>query len=492
MNLKRIIAVLLALITVFVLVGCGKSRRPVVKLTLSTEDAVAILAAAGISLPDVEDVTCANTTVKWFASWDPFRNYSDEEIVNSGYWVFTEKYGCEVEWVETTWEERFSGLATKVSSNQSPDFFPLSTEIFPNYVMKEVFQPVNDYVDYTDPLWAGTAQIAKDYLTLGDKVYGFVQGNGVENVMVYNRRVMEENGFDDPAELYYAGDWTWDVFLDMCIDFSDPDQQKYALDAWWWDIGVMESTGTDIMEYDLELGEYVSNLDDPRLERAANLISELQKNQCMFPVWANGWKSRDNNAEGAGIKDGLTLFWVASGYGPIQKPVSEMALRFGDMEQEEIMFVPMPRDPDGDGKHYVTASYSGYALVTGAKNPEGVGLLAACNRFKSLDHTVKAFNKRQLVTKYLWNDEMLAMQEEYARLVEEGNFVVPTKDGVGGKLYNSSGSGIINKCKALGRTGASSTSWAQIKETYSEQLKYYIDALNLDIEEYEASLVAGE
>lgn len=44
--MKRAFAVLLAVLMIIALVGCGKAQREVIKLTLSTEDAEAILAAA--------------------------------------------------------------------------------------------------------------------------------------------------------------------------------------------------------------------------------------------------------------------------------------------------------------------------------------------------------------------------------------------------------------------------------------------------------------
>lgn len=83
--MKRIISLFLALVLVFALVGCGKERRKIIELTLSTEDSEAIMAAAGIMLPDVEETAAANTTVKWFSWWDTFHNYRDDEVINTGY-----------------------------------------------------------------------------------------------------------------------------------------------------------------------------------------------------------------------------------------------------------------------------------------------------------------------------------------------------------------------------------------------------------------------
>lgn len=83
--MKRAFAVLLAVLMIIALVGCGKAQREVIKLTLSTEDAEAILAAAGIMLPDAETTACAGSVVKWYAWYDSLQNYSEDEIVNTGY-----------------------------------------------------------------------------------------------------------------------------------------------------------------------------------------------------------------------------------------------------------------------------------------------------------------------------------------------------------------------------------------------------------------------
>lgn len=106
--MKRIIALVLALVTIFAFVGCGKERREIVKITLSSENSEAILAAAGIRLPDVEEAAGANSTVTWLSWYDDFHNYDETEIVNTGFFTFTEKYGGEVEWIECDYFERFN------------------------------------------------------------------------------------------------------------------------------------------------------------------------------------------------------------------------------------------------------------------------------------------------------------------------------------------------------------------------------------------------
>ena len=65
--MKRLLSLLLVLMLIVSLIGCGKSaRRQPIRITLSTEDSEAILAAAGITLPDAEVAAGANSVVKYF------------------------------------------------------------------------------------------------------------------------------------------------------------------------------------------------------------------------------------------------------------------------------------------------------------------------------------------------------------------------------------------------------------------------------------------
>lgn len=480
--MKRITALLLAVILVIALVGCGKEKREIVRLTLSTEDAVAILAAAGISLPDAEEVAGVNTSIKWFAWYDDFHNYSEDEIINTGFWTFEQKYGGSIEWVECEWGKRFDDLANLILSDESPDFMPLLLNAFPTRAIKGLMVPVDDYIDYDDPLWAGTKPFAYDYYSLAGKTYAICTDYGAGNVCAYNRRIIEEWGYDDPATLFANDEWTWDVFSEMCKDFSDPDEEQYGVDGWGYDNALMESSGVDIVTYDTEKDCFVQNIDDPRLERSANLIYEMKKNDCIYPLWLNGWQLRGGaEVEGIGLKEGKTLFWLR-GTWAFTAPVAEVNQVWGDIEAGELMFVPIPRDPNGDGNYYCTTKTNGYVMIADCDNPEGVALLASCDRFKVLDPTVISVDKKQLIEKYKWTQEMLDMYDLCHEMANGPYSVVVYDAGLGDKLDS-----VVNNCKELGRL-TEAKSWAQVKESYSEQLKYYVDDINKQVEEYTAKL----
>ena len=471
--MRRIIALLLILVTVFVMVGCGKEKRQIIKLTLSTEDSEAILAAAGIMLPDAETAAGANSTIKWLSWFDQFHNYSEDEVVNTGYFTFTEKYGGEIEWIECDYFERMNDLANLILAGNPPDFTPSgtnSTATYPMSCIKGQYQAIDQWIDYDDPLWSGLKETA-DYFTLGGEHYVIVFDLDSSNVIPYNRRVLEEWGFDDPAELYANDEWTWDVFYEMCMEFSDGDENRYALDGYAYAGALVESTGQQMLQID-ENGVFYSNIDSPEIERAENLIYDLAKNDCCYHNGTNMWP-RNNAIFGSGVKDGLCLFYTI-GVEFFRGTVEEVSALWGDIEAGELMFAPLPRDPQGDGVYYMGASpyMKSYGIVKDCANPEGVALFAACERFKRIDPTVENIDRKQLREVYKWNDEMLEMWDTCREIA------------LANQRMDLTGDLPSNLATALGRLSdgiirnSNPSSWAQLKEENRESVEYYIEELN--------------
>ena len=484
---KRLSAVFLALLMIAALVGCGAQRRQPIELTLSTEDAEAILNAAGIYLPDPEAAPGAGTTVKWYSWFDTFHNYSEGEVVNTGFFTFRERYGCDLEYIECTWDERFSRLATLMLGGTPPDFYNGETENFPYYALHGTFAPINDYIDLDDPLWADIADYMRTYFSIGGDVYLLCTDLYFGSILAYNRRIIEEYGFDDPAELFYNNDWTWDEFYDMATSFSDADDERYALDGWFYSKSLQRSCGLPVVSLDTSTGKFVSNLDDPRLERAGNLLYDLNKNECIWPYYNHGWQVRNQGNSSAadfgdGLKEGDLLFSCGGPY-HITGTVEEISAEYADVTENELMFVPMPRDPDGDGVQYVESDPMGYCIVKNAENPEGVALLAACDRFKAIDPTVMSIDRLQKIEKYLWTDEMMDMYDLCVDLANRSENVLISYDeqGLGSQVGSA-----IETIERNGMQSATST-WAQLKENTADQLQYYLDDLNARVEAFETS-----
>lgn len=480
--MKRITAILLTLIMIVALVGCQSKKRQPIQLTLSTEDAEAIMKAAGIVLPDAETAKGANSVVTWYSWLDLFQNYSDDEIVQTGYWTFQEKYGGSIVWNECTYAERHDKLANLLLSGEAPDMTNCGTSnfsTFPLNITKGMYQPIDQWIDYeNDPMWKEMKDAA-DYFELGGHHFSIVYDLTFKDVVPYNRRVFEEWGFDDPAELYANDEWTWDVFLEMCLDFNDPDADRFAVDGYYIANSLVEeSTGHYIIERDAN-GKYYANLDDPIIEAGENLVYELAKNDCMYRVGNDYWGiNHYDTGYGTRVKDGLCLFWICDDEG-WKDTVENMRATFGDVTEQEVMIAPLPRYQNGDGIYYLNSMPKGYHIINGAKNADGAVLLAMCTRFKIMDPTVINIDIKQLKDKYLWTDEMLEMYDTCTEIAKANIRMFYTGDGLPANLastYNQFDWAII-------RSGGANT-FAQLKEQYSERMDYYIEELNALIDNY--------
>lgn len=480
--MKRFMAIFLAALIIIVLVGCGKRKRTPIQLTLSTEDSEAILRAAGITLPDVEEAKGANSTVVYFGWKDVYQNYSEDEIVNTGYWTFEHKYNGKLEWHETDYFERNNDLANLLMAGTPPDFCSggvSNTAVYPMNCIKGMLQPVDPYINLDDPLWA-TVRGFDDYFMLKGQHYQIVMFTKPMDLCVYNRRVITEWGFDDPAELYYNDEWTWDVFYDMCLDFSDADSNRFALDGYGYQGGICNSTGQMTLNVD-ENGKFTVNFDDPAIDRANDLLYNLVKNDCCYHEGTNRWALRNNGTYGSGLKEGLCLFYILS-ENYFTGPVDEISRIWGDIAAGEVMFAPMPRDPDGDGYYYTASDFAdtqgSICIITDAKNPDGAALLASCIRFKILDPTVIAIDKKQLREKYLWNDDMLNMSDEAQKIALAHPMI-----GMGGNLPDNLQAAMDQMGWDIVRSWEPVT-WAQQKEKYGDMVEYYVEELNAMMEEY--------
>ncbi len=200
------------------------------------------------------------------------------------------------------------------------------------------------------------------------------------------------------------------------------------------------------------------------------------------PVSA-GSSSASNDTEGGGIKDGLQLFSLVQTYG-FTGPVEDMSHIWGDISAGELMFCPLPRDPNGDGRYYTNCNPTGYAFVKGGDRYDTVALLAACERFKIIDPTVISFDRRQLEETYLWTEEMLEMYDIcYEKGVREASILDydygPKVEASVDKFYHCA-------------HGTDMQTWAQVKEANIEALMYYTNQLNEEIAELDMEITAEQ
>lgn len=412
-KVKAFLASLLAVVTVISMTACSGSEESAnpyadVDVTDEVRNTIKENVMNTDLLPSEE---LENKTVKWLSDWDINPDASGKnkppELV-----AFEEKYGGNIEFIQCTFGNRYEKLAEMINSGDGVDFFyGGNKDAFPKGAIKGMFVPVDDYIDFSSPLWQDVREVNDSLLWNGKHYCAVVQTTGDNVACIYNKKTVQEAGLTDPADLFAKGEWTWDAFQKMLLSFVDADNEKYGIDGWWYEFALMATTGVPAVE--IENGKLVSNISDPAMERVQNFMYDLYSTGCIaIGVGDYGWTAHPEY-----IGEGKLLFYPVGLYELYQKE-SNWKEKFG----EDVFFVPMPKDPDAD-EYYVPVGMEGYCMIKGGQNPEGVARFLDCKRFTLLDESTKKVGDQQFLNDYGWTQEMVEMQNSMQELADKNPFL---------------------------------------------------------------------
>ena len=402
-----------------------------------------------------------NKTIKWLSPWDINSADNDGKSTPAFLVAFEERYGGKIEWYQCTHEERYEQLAKSINGNEGIDFFYAGDlDAFPKGAVRSMFVPADDYINLDSPLWDDVRKLNDTFVWDGKHYIISTRIAGDNCGVIYNRKTIREAGLNDPAELYENGEWNWNTFEDMLKKFTDPENQRYGIDGWWFEFGLTATSG--IAPVSMENGRLVNNLSETAMERVQNWIYELYQNDYIAIGSEDyGWNARPSN-----IGEGKTLFYPCGLY-QFYKKSSEWKNTFG----EDVFFVPMPKDPESE-EYYIPVGMEAYAFVKGGHNPEGVGKFLECKRFIMNDAESLAIADRQMKEDYGWTDEMFAMKESMQKLAEK-NPVIDISRGVSedcGELLDNSL-----------RLTARGTPWSETYDSVNAVVDKYIDEVNKNV-----------
>ena len=375
--------------------------------------------------------------------------------------VFQERYGGEIKYYRCKYEERYDMLSKYIASGEGIDFFyGGNLDAFPKGAVKDMFVPVDDYIDFESPLWEDVKDINDQFVWNGKHYMAGIQATGDKTAVVYNRKTVAEAGLEDPADLYARGEWDWNAFENMLEKYVDNGSQKFGIDGWWFEYGLMNTIG--VPPVSIEDGKLVSNLSDPSMERVQNWLYELyQKGYVAIGSEDLGWESKP-----AYIGEGKELFYPVGLY-EFYKEKSQWSATFG----ADAFFVPMPKDPEAD-EYYIPTGFESYMFVKGGSNPQGVAKYLDCKRFTHLDEDTKSVADKQFIDDYGWTQEMIDMKNSMQELAE-ANPVIDISNGVSedcGELLDSSL-----------RLTARGTPWNETYEAIYATVDKYLENINSEV-----------
>ena len=383
-----------------------------------------------------------------------------------------ESKGGKIKFIQTTHDERFDKLSLAIQSNKDvPDIFKYEWLAFPYQVVKGMYQPVDDIVDFSQPLWAGAKKSA-DQFVLDGKHYVAPLGYTASSMLCYDKDIMDSEGFDDPYETYKAGKWTWDAWNDMMMEYvsnASNGEERYGVNGFFRG-HIIQQTGKQLVNYDQENNKFVSNLDDPDIAAGEEFLSGLLKNNLILDGWLNGFAKECFSSHCLFYAMGD---WAYSGSN-------------GPDKNDHWGIVPMPAYTSNPQK-ITTSDMTAYMWVNGSKKKEAVKCWFECSRATHTDEKYVQTNKDKFMenNKY-WTDDMYdakmdVISDEYLMFFDNSYGI----SSMLGDAKHFDG----NQCLTDALYGASSTpnedgkqvTWNQFREKYAPTVQSEIDELNKKI-----------
>lgn len=411
---KRFIAVSSVLIAALALSACDQSTggsgggggggAPVTTAAPST---MAEEAQSQVEEITVKEFELENKEIKFLASWK--RNPDNGKNKDVALELFQTRFGGKVTDILVAQDDRYDQLAKYVSTGDSPDFFSAGDmDAFPMGAIGGLFQPIDNYIDLNDE-WFSSRKAINDKFIYNGKHYVTVICPEVDILMIYNRAIMAQNGFEDPYDLLKQNKWNWDTCLDMMKEFCSKGDEHYASDGWWISKGFCNSSGVPFIG--LEDGKVTNNLRSEEIAKAQEILQTLNRENLAYPLWDHDW---DDNAANVGL--GKTLFYPV-GYWALVEYDTQYGLKNYAENIEDIGFVPVP-SPTSD-TIYIPARITGYMLVSGAKNPVGYQCMMYCEAASNDSDEAEQITKDQYFNEYGWSEDMWEMRETMYDLLEK-------------------------------------------------------------------------
>ncbi len=384
-----------------------------------------------------------------------------------------EKKGGSIKWIEVWDDQKFDKLATAITSGKDvPDIFKYEWLAFPSQVVTGMYQPIDEIVDFNSDIWADVKPTA-DQFSLKGKHYVAPISFSVGTLMMYNKDIIDNEGLDDPYELYTKGEWNYDTWYEIMSAFKSNatgEEERYGI-AGWFAPQLVQQTGKTMVTY--ENGEFKNNLNDPDIERAEELLYNIGKEGLVDLNWYNSAKSC--------FTTGTTLFY---NMGPWA-----MTGTNGPTADDNWKVVPIPPYPQSDGK-YMSSDMLAYMWVKGSTAKEAVKCWYECSRVATFDEEYKETSKEKFfVSNPGWDEEMYqvlqdASSSEYKQIFDFGygiSSVLAEDDSAKG--IRAPIGALYEDIYKMDENGSQRT-WSAMKNKYTGTIDSELKAMNEKIKAF--------
>ena len=187
---------------------------------------------------------------------------------------FEDQYHHKVDFITCGYDEWNQKVMASIASGSPIDVVNAGNYEFPLFAMKKYAQPIDDLVDVTLPCMD---QAVMDGFKYKGKYYVVSSAGAANPLMIYyNKNMFENEGMEDPLELYQEDKWTTDKMKEIAMKFTRDTNGDGVYDQWgmtaWYRWVFFGSCGASVCKIN-DKGLFELNMDDnPALVEALELI----------------------------------------------------------------------------------------------------------------------------------------------------------------------------------------------------------------------------
>lgn len=270
--------------------------------------------------------------------------------------LYAERFGGTVEVTMCTSLDYMEKLGTFIAAGDSPDLVRYEWDMVPGGIIQNRFMALDDWLDIESPVWSPMAGIIEKFAYNG-KHYYFPQCMQANYGIIYTTAAIEAMGAQDPMDLYFSGEWTWNEFESLLKQWMATNSDNIGI-AMGESSALHLAATAGVAAIEFNGTEIKNNMRTPEVTKTMNFVEKLAAEGYVWPEW------RD---PGQGFTDGKLLYYIM----PIEWGLnSAMETGFKNKLEGTVRAVPFPRDPDNSQYNILGNTY-GYLIPSGAKNVQG-------------------------------------------------------------------------------------------------------------------------
>ncbi len=295
-----------------------------------------------------------------------------ENPVYKGIEAFQKETGKKVKVLQSgdqAWQDK---VIASIGAGQPIDVFNSYIQFFLSFYQGDYIQPLDEYLTseadiFDKPMMDRFAKFEGKYYSAGPA--------SVPYVLFYNKKILEENGFDpdEPRHLYEEGKWTWAEFKRLAGECHDTSAGINGFENMYNTV-FLSSNNVSVVTF--ENDKYTLQMNNPSLKESLEMIQDIFfKNR----IAGNGWlDGQANFIKGKAAFHGSyaydeVAFLKAKEKGDIKFDFGVTAFPFG------------PSNTDGGSMVHA----SGYCISNGSKAPYSGGRLIECILTETAASTAK-------------------------------------------------------------------------------------------------------